>query len=66
MVSQEANNQACFVLYELTTVERRARTADGKIWYVVSLDKNNGRGITGLDEYIRNYFNSAVEDYERE
>jgi hypothetical protein len=66
MVSLEANNQACFALYGLTTVERRARTADGNIWYVVSLDRNKAKEITGLGEYVRDYFNSVVEDFERE
>jgi hypothetical protein len=66
MVSLEVSYQACFMLYGLTTVERRSRTSDGKIWYVVSFNKNKTGEIVGLDEYIRNYFNSSIEEFEGE
>jgi hypothetical protein len=62
MVSEEASGQACFMLYGLTTVEWRAKTGDGKIYYVVSLNKNE-EIFDPIVEYTTNYFNSVVEDF---
>jgi hypothetical protein len=67
MVSLEANNQACFLLYGLITVERRAISSDGKICYIVSFNKNNMKGLDELlSEYLGNYWESNVYDFESE
>jgi hypothetical protein len=65
MVSNFANNAAAFDLYGLTTIERRLRTKDGMIWYVVTLDKNKTENqLESLKEHVKNNFESIVEDWE--
>jgi hypothetical protein len=67
MISMYANYQACFELYGLTTVERRARTSDGQIYYIVSFEKKSKEKlIVGLQEYVRNFFTSTVEEFYEE
>jgi hypothetical protein len=63
MVALVSINQACFELFGLTEIERIARTSDGTIWYLVSLNISRTKEIAGLSEYINEYFNSGVEDF---
>jgi hypothetical protein len=67
MLSQFVTHYAAFDLYGLTTIERRLRAKDGMIWYVITLDLNKaGSRLDSVMEGVKNYFESAVEDWKEE
>jgi hypothetical protein len=65
MVSIFAADHAAFELYGLTTVEQRLRTKDGKIWYLVTLDKNKAeKQLESLEKAVKEAYESMIEDWQ--
>jgi hypothetical protein len=65
LLSLAASQQASFALSELIKVDRRTRTADGKIWYRVSFSIKEARNITdSISQYQEQYFNAYLETVE--
>jgi hypothetical protein len=57
--------QASFELSKYTTVERRGKTSDGKIWYVVSIKSSDVAKIEpAISKYLDYNFNLFVEGIE--
>jgi len=59
-----ASEQVSFELSEFTKIERRARTADGTVWYLISLEIDDLKKIGAIDNYIDEYFESHIAEIE--
>jgi hypothetical protein len=65
LLSLAASQQASFALSELIKVDRRTRTADGKIWYRVSFPIKEVENIQdSISQYQGQYFNAYLETVE--
>jgi hypothetical protein len=61
----EASNQAAFELSEFIRIDRRTKTADGRIWYRVYVKKTDAQKLeTILLQYEQEYVNSYIERLE--
>jgi hypothetical protein len=59
------SDQVLFELSEFIKIERRTRTSDGKIWYLVSLRKNDAKNIQPqISQYNETLFNDHIENIE--
>jgi hypothetical protein len=59
LLSILASEQLSFELSEFIIIERRTKTADGHIWYLLSLRKNDAERITNIvefGEFYENYY----------
>jgi calcineurin-like phosphoesterase family protein len=62
LLSTGASQQASFELSEFIKVDRRTKTADGKIWYLVSFPRKEAENIIDIiSQYQENYFDSYIE-----
>ena len=60
-----AAGQVSFELSEFIKIERRTKTADGNIWYLLSLRKDDAKNIGAqIDEYVKSYFENGISDAE--
>jgi len=62
-----ASEQVSFELSELVNIERRVKTADGNVWYLLSIRKKDAENIfVIIDDYIKKYFESYTAEIEKE
>jgi len=53
------SEQVSFELSELVKIERRAKTANGYIWYLLSIKKEDAKNIREtINEYLKTHFES--------
>jgi hypothetical protein len=63
LLCSKASEEASFELSELIKVERRTKTKDGIIWYLVSIQKNITNNVAAkIEDYEKNYINSYTEN----
>jgi hypothetical protein len=60
-----ATDQISFELSKLVKIEKRTKTSDGTIWYLISLKKDEAEKIgIYINEYIKNYCEEYIIDIE--
>ncbi|MDR2601677.1 MAG: hypothetical protein LBC53_04405 [Spirochaetaceae bacterium] len=60
LLELRAAEQVAFELNEFIKIERRTKTKDGSIWYLVSIQKNNANKF---EQIISNYKEKFIESY---
>jgi hypothetical protein len=62
-----ASEQVSFELSELVKIERKTKTSDGNVWYLLSIRKKDAENIfVIIDDYIKKYFESYTAEVEKE
>jgi hypothetical protein len=62
-----ASEQVSFELSELVKIERKTKTADGNVWYLLSIRKKDAENIfVIIDDYVKKYFKSYTAEVEKE
>jgi len=62
-----ATEQVSFELSELVKIERKTKTADENVWYLLSIRKREAENIfIIIDDYVKKYFESYTAEVEKE
>jgi len=60
------SEQVSFELSELVKIERRTKTANGDIWYLLSIKKEDAENISEkINEYLMTHFESYITEIEK-
>jgi hypothetical protein len=61
----QSSERVSFELSEFITIEKRLKTVDGRIWYILSLKKDDVKKVEpAIQKYVEDYFRLYVEKME--